>query len=181
MKGRTRCGALVFACALLLALPGAADARVFLELDGIQGESTLVGFENQIELNSFQFGVGRSASAKAAPSFSEVTVTKQLDKSSPELMLRTANGSTIASARIRFTQQTAEGQVVFLRYCLTGVRITGFSQSSGGDRPSESVSLNYGTIVQSYTQQASGGGQGTVFSSGWNLISNLQFGGACNN
>ena len=176
---RIVCGALLAACALFLALPGAASARIFLQLEGIPGESTAVGFENQIELQDFGFDVGKSKDKPA--SFSEFDVAKQLDKASPELMLRTANGATIASARIRFTQPTAEGQVVFLRYCLTGVRITGFSQSSGGDRPSESVSLNYGTIVQSYTQQDPGGGQGTVFSSGWNLINNLQFGGACNN
>src|SRR5919204_3081422 len=98
LNGWTRFGALVFACAFLLALPGAASAKIFLELDGIQGESTAVGFENQIELGSLQLGVGRNS--KGA-SFSDVSVTKQLDKSSPELMLRAANGITIPSAKVR--------------------------------------------------------------------------------
>jgi type VI secretion system secreted protein Hcp len=179
MKGRTRCGALVLACAFLLALPSAASARLFLELDGIQGESTVVGFENQIELGSFQFGVAKQKDKPA--SFSNITVTKELDRATPTLMLRTANGAAIPSAKVRFTRTSENGQIVYLRYCFTGVRITSFSQSSGGDSPDESVSFSYGTIVQSYTQQDAGGGQGTVFSSGWDLIGNLQFGGACDN
>ena len=177
MKGRTRIGALVLGCALALALPSAASARIFLELDGIQGESDVVGFENQIELGSFQFGVGKGGN-KAVASFSEITVTKQLDRSTPTLMLRTATGATIPSAKIRFTRG-AEEPIVFLRYCLTGVRVTSFSQSSGGDAPSESVSLSYATIVQSYTQQGPGGG-GTVFDEGWDLMRNLALGTACN-
>ena len=171
MKGWTRIGALVFACAFLLALPSAASANLFLELDGIQGESTAVGFENQIELGSLQLGVG-SGNAKA--SFSDATVTKQLDKSSPQLMLRAANGTTIPKATVRFTTTGQEKVAVYLRYCFTGVRITGFSQSSGGGQPSESVSFSYATIVQSYTQGSETGGAGTVFATGWDLLKNLQ-------
>ena len=170
MKRWTRIGALVFACAFLLALPSAASASIFLELHGIQGESNADGFVNQIELGSAQLGVGRGA--KEA-NFSDVTVTKELDKSSPELMLRAANGTTIPSAKLRFTTTGQEKAVVYLRYCLTGVRIAGFSQSSGGNRPSESLSLSYATIVQSYTQ-GSESGAGTVFATGWDLLKNLQ-------
>ena len=173
MQRWTRIGALVFACAFLLALPSAASANLFLELDGIQGESTAVGFENQIELGSLQLGVG-NGNAKSGPSFSEATVTKQLDKSSPQLMLRTANGTTIPKATVRFTTPGQEKVAVYLRYCFTGVRITGFSQSSGGTRPSESVSFSYATIVQSYTQGSETGGAGTVFATGWDLLKNLQ-------
>ena len=71
---------------------------------------------------------------------------------------------------------------MFLRYCFTGVRITSFSQRAGEDsRVSEDISFSYATIVQSYTQQDAGGGQGTVFFKGWDLLRNLQFQGACDN
>ena len=181
MKRWTRTGALVFGCAFLMALPSAASANVYLELPGIPGESTATGFENQIELSSFQLGVGRNAAAKG-PSFSEVSVTKQLDKSSPQLMLRTANGTTIPTAKVRFTTTGAEKVDVYLRYCFTGVRITNFTQSSGGDeRPSESISFSYATIVQSYTQGSETGGAGTVFDEGWDVMRNLALGTACDN
>jgi type VI protein secretion system component Hcp len=62
---------------------------------------------------------------------------------------------------------------------LTNVQVTSFSQSSSGDIPSEEVALSYGTIVQSYTEQIPGGKGGDVFSSGWDVLGGLQFGGAC--
>jgi type VI secretion system Hcp family effector len=175
---RILCGALLAACALFLALPGAASARIFLQLEGIPGESTAVGFENQIELQDFGFDVGKSKDKPA--SFSEFDVAKRLDKASPELMLRTANGATIPTAQIRLTRQTGDANAVFLRYCFTGVRITSFSQRGNEDSSvNESISFSYATIVQSYTQQDPAGGQGTVFSKGWDLLRNLQFQGAC--
>ncbi len=131
LKGWTRIGALVFACAFLLALPSAASANIFLELDGIEGESNAVGFENQIELGS---APTRGRQGRQGGLFSDVTVTKQLDKSSPQLMLRAANGTTIPSAKLRFTTTGGDKVAVYLRYCLTGVRIAGFSQSSGGEQ-----------------------------------------------
>ena len=164
-----------------MALPSAASANVYLELPGIPGESIATGFENQIELTSFQLGVSRNAAAKG-PEFSAVSVTKRVDKSSPELMLRTANGTTLPTAKVQFTTTGAEKVDVYLRYCFTGVRITNFTQSSGGDeRPSESISFSYATIVQSYTQGSETGGAGTVFDEGWDLLRNAPLNSVCNN
>jgi type VI secretion system secreted protein Hcp len=159
-----------------MATPAGASAKIFLQLEGIPGESQVVGFENQIELESFQFGVSKR---DKLPSFSDFVVTKSVDKASPELMLRTASGATIPSARVRFTRSTGEGELTYLRYCFTGVKVNSFSQTSGGGRPTESLSFGYGTIVQSYTQQDAGGGTAGVFTTGWDVVKNLQFGGAC--
>ena len=183
-KGRNRLGALVFACALLLVVPAGASAKAFLELPGVQGESQVLGFEKQIELASFQFGVSNPVQmgdekVKGKPTFSELTVTKRLDRASPALMLRTATMAAFPTARVRVTKSSEAGESTVLRYCFTNVQVTSFSQSSGGDIPTESVALSYGTIVQSYTEQAGGGSKGGVFTSGWDVIGDLQFGGAC--
>jgi type VI secretion system secreted protein Hcp len=182
--GRNRCAALVFACVLLLVAPAGASAKVFLELAGVPGESTVAGFEKQIELNSFQLGLSNpvqmgTEQLKGKPSFSEIVVTKRLDKSSPTLMLRTADMTSFPFARVRVTRSSATGESAVVRYCFTNVRVTSFSLSTGGDLPAESISLSYGTIVQSYTQQAAAGVKEEVFTSGWDVIGNLQFGDAC--
>ena len=175
--GRIRWGAVALACALLLAVPTGASARAFLELDGIPGESQVRGFENQIVIDSFQLGISRSKDKSA--SFSDFVVTKELDRASPELMLRAANGATIPTARVRLTRSSGDGERTVLRYCFTGVRVTGYSQSSGGDLPVESISFDYATLVQSYSQQDPAGGAGGVFAAGWDVIRNLEFGAAC--
>jgi len=183
---RSRYGALAFSCALLLAAPAGASARVFLDLPGVPGDSQVKGFEKQIELNSFQFGLSNPVQmatdkVRGKATFSEFVVTKKLDKASPALMLRTANMAAFPSARLQVTRSSATGESTVVRYCLTNVQLTSFSQSGSGDGdlPSESVSLSYGTIVQSYTEQSADGKPGDVFTSGWDVIGNLQYGGAC--
>jgi type VI secretion system secreted protein Hcp len=183
--GRNRCAALVFACVLLLVAPAGASAKIFLELPGTQGESTAPGFEKQIELNSFQLGLTNpiqmgTERVKGKPSFSEIVVNKRLDKSSPALMLRAADMTAFPFARVRVTRPTATGETAVVRYCFTNVQVTSFNLStSAADLPAESISLSYGTIVQSYTQQAAPGVKEEVFTSGWDVIGNLQFGDAC--
>jgi type VI secretion system secreted protein Hcp len=58
---------------------------IYMKIDGIDGSVTAKGFEKQIELHSFQFGVGRAISMDSGnaanrshgrPSLSEITVTK---------------------------------------------------------------------------------------------------------
>jgi type VI secretion system Hcp family effector len=183
-SGRNRCAALVFACVLLLLAPAGASAKVFLELSSVPGESTVPGFEKQIELNSFQLGVSNPVQmgtdkVTGKPSFSEIVVTKRLDKSSPTLMLRTADMTAFPFARVRVTRSSAMGESAVVRYCFTNVHVTSFSLSTSGDLPAESISLSYGTIVQSYTQQAAAGVKEEVFTGGWDVIGNLQFGDAC--
>ena len=82
-------------------------------------------------------------------------------------------------ARVRVTRSSATGESAVVRYCFTNVQVTSFSLSTSGDLPAESISLSYGTIVQSYTQQAAPGVKEDVFTSGWDVIGNLQFGDAC--
>ncbi|HEY0570538.1 MAG TPA: type VI secretion system tube protein Hcp [Enterovirga sp.] len=169
---------------LLLVAPAGASAKVFLELAGVPGESTVPGFDKQIELNSFQLGLSNpiqmgTLRVKGKPSFSEIVVTKRLDKSSPTFMLRTADMTAFPFARVRVTKSSAMGESAVVRYCFTNVQVTSFSLSTSGDLPAESISLSYGTIVQSYTQQAAAGVKEEVFSSGWDVIGNLQFGDAC--
>jgi type VI secretion system secreted protein Hcp len=179
-----RCGALALACALVLAVPAAASAKAFLELPGVPGESQVTGFENQIELDSFQFGVSNpvqmgTEKVKGTPTFSELAVTKRVDQASPALLLRTSNMAPFPYARLRVTTSSAAGESTVLRYCFANVQVTSYSQSSGGSLPVEGVRFSYGTIVQSYTRQAPGGGKSNVFTSGWDVLGNLQFDGSC--
>ena len=114
-RSRNRCAALVFALVLLLVAPAGASAKVFLELPGVPGESTVAGFEKQIELDSFQLGPRNpiqmgTDTVKGKPAFSEIVVTKRLDKSSPTLMLRTADMTALPFARVRVTRSSATGR-----------------------------------------------------------------------
>jgi type VI secretion system secreted protein Hcp len=171
MKVRIPRSAIVLGCTAALVVPGSASAAAIMQADGITGESQEQGFEGGIDIGSVQWGIGRSA--KGA-SFSEITVTKQLDSSSTSFASRVATGAPIPNVRISL-RSGGDQPITFQRLCLTGVRVTGFSQSSGGGRPSESLSLSYATIIMRYAQQGSDGSVAEVFRFGWNVVTALQF------
>ena len=126
---------------------------ILLKFDkAINGESEVAGHENWINVSSIQLGVGRSISAVGGggdretsnPSFSEVTLSRSTDKASQDLMIQACGGKSLGKATIDFIQTggDAKGQV-YLQYVFDDTIVSSYSVSSGGDRPSESVSLNF--------------------------------------
>lgn len=172
---------LVFFCVgLIYALPVMTIpgfAAMYLKIEGVDGEVTAKGHEKWIEINSAQWGVGRGVSAPSggtreasAPSFSELTLTKLTDKTTPFFFLQAATG-TGRQVDIHWTQSSAlGGEVVYYAITLSDVLVSGFSQSSGGDRPAESISLNYSKFQMTYTPiDPATGKAGTPISAAYDL------------
>ena len=82
----------------------------------------------------------------SAPSFSEIVCTKGQDEASLALLEAAWGGSEAVDAEIHFVRTENKKMDVYLKYKLNDVLISGYSLSSGGDRPSESLSLNYSKI-----------------------------------
>jgi type VI secretion system secreted protein Hcp len=124
---------------------------VYLKFEGIDGEVTQSQHEKWIEIHSFQFGVGRgigtpTGSSKnresSSASVSEIVVTKTMDSSSPKLFTESATGTKGKKVEIHFIS-TGDPGLTYAQYTLEDTLISGYSLSSGGDRPSESISLNF--------------------------------------
>ncbi len=134
---------------------------IYMQIDGIKGSVTETKHKDWIQLNSFQWGVGRAISSpvgntsdreSSAPSLSEISVTKELDIASVGLFHMSLGGAEGKDVTLDFVQTgTKEAGRVYLQLKLSQVLISGYSVSSGGDRPSESVSLNYTKIHEEYT------------------------------
>jgi type VI secretion system secreted protein Hcp len=132
---------------------------IFLKYGELKGEVTATTHKEWIELHSVQWGVGRGIShgvggaskrEASAPSVSEITVTKSFDAASP-LMLKEALGGKSAVVKIDLTQTDDKGShVAYQKYILSDCLVSGYSVSSGGDRPSESLSLNFGMVDSEY-------------------------------
>lgn len=132
---------------------------IFLKYGDLKGETTQLAHKEWIEISSFQWGVGRGISSgvgggskreATAPSVSEITLTKTFDVSSP-LLLKEAVGGKAVTAKIEMTQTDNSGKhVAYQKYILSNALISGYSISSGGDRPSESVSLNFTKFDSEY-------------------------------
>ena len=125
---------------------------IYMQVEGVKGDVEEAGHKDWIECNSFQWGVGRgigspksSASDRESSeaSVSEITVSKSNDESSTEL-LRQALWGKGKKVEVHFTRTgDNKEQIPYLKYELENVLFSGLSLSSGGDRPTESLSLNF--------------------------------------
>ncbi|MEE4452444.1 type VI secretion system tube protein Hcp [Novosphingobium resinovorum] len=131
---------------------------IYLKIDSIKGSSTTKGFEDQIELGSFQWGAGVGVSnarggdrTTSEPSVSEITATKTVDKASEGLFKSLLKGESVGKGTVSFTAASKGEAVAYATLELEEVIISGFSMSSGGDLPSESFSLNFTKFDWSFT------------------------------
>jgi type VI secretion system secreted protein Hcp len=133
---------------------------IYMKYGNIKGAVTTDGFKDWIELNSFQWGVGRAIGTAARgstsressePSLSEVVVTKATDLASPKLFLDSVAGEMNTKVTISFTTTTKNDVKEFLKYELTNTGISGYSLSSAGAIPQESLSLNFTKISKTFT------------------------------
>lgn len=132
---------------------------IFMSYGAMKGEVTAEGYKDWVELSSFQWGVGRGIASgvgggskreASAPSVSEITVSKTLDAFSPSA-LKEAIGGEGVQVKIDLTRTDGKGNhIAYQKYILEGVMISGYSLSSGGDRPSESLSLNFTKFDSEY-------------------------------
>jgi len=133
---------------------------MLLKLGEINGESERKGYEKWIEINSLQFGTGRGISSATGggsrqpsePSVSEVVFTKPMTIDSGDIFFQSVAGTTPMKAEIHVINTAKDKNTPYLKITLHDSLISGYSLSSGGDRPSESVSLNFTKIEVQYDQ-----------------------------
>jgi type VI protein secretion system component Hcp len=139
-----------------LAIP--ATATLFLKVDGIKGDVPVKGYEGWIESQSLQFGITRAVMPKggaSAPQVSEIVITKLTDVASPLLFVESLQGNP-KPVDLEFVRTGPRGAERFYTLKLYDTLVSAFSQSSGGDVPTESVSLNFLKMELTYRDYVNG-------------------------
>ena len=144
---------------------------IYLEHETIDGNVTAVGFEKQIKIESFQFGVGRGITMEPGnlsnreatrPSLSEVTVGHKTDTSAVALFKEAVTGAAGKKVTIRFVQTGATSLEPYMTYTLYDTLVSGYSISAEGDSdPYETISLSYAKIEVEYNDFDSNNASGS--------------------
>lgn len=133
---------------------------IYVKYGAIKGSVTEQGHKEWVDVSSLQWGVGRGIGSptgrsanreSSAPSLSEVVVSKQMDKSSFAWLQEAFKGQAV-DCEIHFCSTDAGQLRTYATYKLTNCLISGYSLSSGGDRPSESISINFTKIEYLYKE-----------------------------
>lgn len=96
---------------------------------------------------------GAATREASEPNISEIVITKRLDKASTKLFMDAVAGALSATAKFKFTTATKDKVDTYLAYELTNCGLSGYSKSSDGDVPMESLSLNFTKIIFTYTER----------------------------
>jgi type VI secretion system secreted protein Hcp len=136
----------------------------------VPGESRQKGFENQIEILSFSWGVSQAGGYSygggggvAKANMQDLSVSFRQCGASPKLMQFCASGKHLDEA-VLTCLKAGETPQKYLEITLTDVIISSYQTGgSGDDMPIESMSLNFSKVKEEYFGQDD---TGTVVSKG---------------
>ncbi len=146
-----------------------AAVDMFMKIDGVKGESTDNKHREWIDVVSFSWGCsqpgGGSSSGGGGRSVQDLTVVKNLDKSSPKLALACANGQTIPAVTLELVvppedPASPEGITRYMKYVMRDVLISSVRPGGtvGGESlPLEEVSLNFLLVEMFYIRELPSG------------------------
>ena len=138
-----------------LLLAASTAQGLHMRYTGVTTLAFLPDHSNDAPADAFQWGVKRATSGTSAgvPVVDEIGVDRTNDRYSVLLLKQSFGGSNPpATANFYFTDLSGTGGAAldYLEIDLTAAQISGFSTNSGGDRPSEHVSMTFGTITFKY-------------------------------
>jgi type VI secretion system secreted protein Hcp len=162
---------------------GAMALDVYLQIDGIKGESVDATHFDWIELTSAQWGVTQPKSATASTGGGHTAercehrtlcVTKLADVSSPLLMMYSSMGKTLPRAKLEFMRADGDGSPVeYYEVELENVMIASVDQAAHGSGIlCDVIGLRFSKIRWRYTRQKIGGGSCGNTAGGWDLATN---------
>ena len=144
---------------------------MFLKLDGIDGESDDHKHGKEIDISAWDWGLSQSGTTHTSKgggagkvNVQDITVTKYVDKSTPNLISACCVGKHIKEATIT-VRKAGEKPVEYVVVKLKDVLIANISSggSGGDDRLTESVTLNFAEFEYTYLpQKADGSPEGPV-------------------
>ena len=165
------------------------NVRIFLQINGVTGESTDAAYAKQIECTLYKMGIknqssvasGTTGSGSGRAVFEEMELFAPINSASPTLMQAAASGQTFSNATITFVKAGGGTSVVYLTIKLTQVFLSTYDCAYGPVNPNDSSSpllhvdkygLTYGSISFAYNQQTASGGLGAQTAGTYNLLAN---------
>jgi len=134
---------------------------MFLDLDGVKGESEVKGFEGKIQLLAWSWGMSQtgtthhgSGGGAGKVNVQDLSFTHFVDSSTPVLHNACCKGTHFAKATL--TMRKAGGDPLpYLRLLMTDVIVTSVSGggSGGEDQQTENCTLNFAAFELGYQPQ----------------------------
>jgi type VI secretion system secreted protein Hcp len=156
----------------------------FLQIAGVEGESTDAKHKGWIDVDSWSWGetqptppASGGAAGAGKVQMQDFHFVSRVSKASPTLFLACAKGQHFKEAKL-VGRKAGKAQQEFLTWTFEDILISSYQTggSEGGDLlPSDQVSLNFAKIKVEYRAQKADGSLDAAVSAGWDVKSNKQF------
>ena len=134
----------------------------FMKLGNIAGEATDTDHKDWILIESLSSPIFRSIPegakdqqrARGDTTLGDISVVRQLDKSSPKLSEACANGTFYPEVEIHFCSTLKNKQQTYLKYKMKNVIVSSYSfhgNKSGDPLPTEDVTIGFTEVEWTYT------------------------------
>lgn len=162
-------------------IPAAAavsDNDMYLQLEGIHGESIVKGYDKWIGLKSAQYQIAGQftafdpSHAAQKASFDHFVFTKKFDSSSIPLMMNELKGTPVSKGKIAFVHPDGRGNpFAFLTIEFESVVVSSYSF----DNTQETIALKFGKIQWTYYPiDSKGNPSNRPIKGGWDLEENKE-------
>ena len=142
----------------------------YIKFDGVDGETLDKDHKAWSDILSFSQGVSQPGGSATGATrrrgdaiLDDVSVSKELDKSSPKIAESVCKGKVYPKVEIHLTASyTDAGRTTYYAYELKNVLVTSYNISGSGqseDVPTEQISMNFEEIKVTYTECDSKGGK----------------------
>lgn len=154
---------------------------MFLKLGDIEGEAQDHAHKGSIDVLAWGWGCSNSGTmhtgmggGSGKVSVQDLSVTKYVDKSSCNLLLKCCNGKHYEDALLT-VRKSGETPIEYVKITMNKVMVTSVSSggSGGQDRVTENISLNFKTVKVEYTPQEYDGSAGATMDMGWDIEANV--------
>ncbi len=154
---------------------------ILMKVKDVPGTSMMNGYAAQIELMSYSHGismqvtgdVSNSERTSGKPRHQDFHLTKYMDQASPTLYQKLCQGADLGAVIITVGRNDNGNVIPLIVYTFGQAMLSSMSVGGGGgDKPVESLSINYGSIQWAYQAQKETGGKGGTASTSWNVADN---------
>ena len=156
---------------------------MFLKIDGVDGESRDSEHKGEIDVLAWSWGLSQSGTThmgggggSGKVSIQDISVTKWVDKSSPNLMKYCCNGKHFKEALLT-VRKAGEKPLEYVKIKMNDLIISSISTggSGGEDRLTENVTLNFSKVGFEYQPQKDDGTKdGGAIPMIWNIKENKE-------
>lgn len=155
---------------------------MFLKLDKIKGESKDKTHKDEIDILAWSWGIQQTGSTHIGVGsgtgkarFSDLNITKYVDKASVTLMEYVATGTHISKAKL-VVRKAGGKPLEYIVIELEDIIITSYATggSGGEELLTESISLNFAEVKISYKPQNPDGSGAAAVDFGYNIQQNVK-------